>query len=276
MSNGKNPGQAATYGATVPYSNVNELLSAGGMMSGTGFTAVGSEGLVYLGPSYETRREPQAGDYVGSTVGSGNKQSAMVPVDVAVNRWYTLDDDERAEWYNISSEALGYNVGEKNPSQAQYKYNEYVNAASAYMKATGKPITPAEIAQQDIEFRRRMGFLKNQEGGGGGGGVRQVVSLTNPDDAKVLVDNALKQYLGRAANEEESAAFLSALNKVERQNPTTVGGSVQSGGTNRDLVAAEFARAQEGAAEFTAATQFTNWMLESIQGDVTEGIESGL
>ena len=100
--------------------------------------------------------------------------------------------------------------------------------------------------------------------------------MTNPSDAKVLADSALSNYLGRAANEEETSMFLSTLNKAERQNPIITTQSSRSGGVNREQVAKEFAQSQEGAAEYLASTQYMDWFMEKLASDPTEGIESGL
>ena len=112
--------------------------------------------------------------------------------------------------------------------------------------------------------------------GDGGGGVSRVVNLTNPDDAKSLVNGALQTYLGRDATQEEITEFTKALNKAERQNPIVSTRTQRSGGVSPAQRAEDFARSQEGSAEFLADTQYSNWFQEAIMSNPTEGIASGL
>lgn len=64
-------------------------------------------------------------------------------------------------------------------------------------------------------------------------------SITGPLDAKAIVNNAVGQYLGRAASPEEVKNFLSILNEQERVNPsTTTGTNTTSGKTTTTQTAA--------------------------------------
>ena len=65
--------------------------------------------------------------------------------------------------------------------------------------------------------------------------------------------------------------FLKALNQNEMNNPARaeVQGNavVQSGGYNPQAFAEEFARGEEGSAEFQAATSYLNNFLSIIEDD---------
>jgi hypothetical protein len=261
---GPTPGVAQTFGGAA---NIAEIMAAAGT-GGMWGAPVGNAGLVYMGPSYAEKRVPRPGEIIGSTYDGIDRNTALTTVDLAKTLWIDLDDDERNQWFEVSSQKLGYDT-RTNVNAAFYEYTSSIDAVAAYQKETGRLITP-------IEYARQMASFAVPKPGGGGSGSSTVVNLTNPDDAKVFVDNALKTYLGRAATQEESDTFLSTLNKVERQNPIRSTPSSRSGGTNPQLVAQEFGRAQEGAAEFLAATQYTDWMMESVRSDVTEGLASGL
>lgn len=265
MANGA-PGVGQTYGGAASMAEIQQFTGTNGQFG----PPIGNDGLVYLGPSYrKPARTPGMGEYVGSTVGYQDISSAMVSVDAAKARWWSMDEEEREDWFDVSSQLNGYDV-RKNPKTAWYDWNTMVDQAGAYQKATGEPMTPREMAMTIAQWTKPKGE------GGGSGGVSTVVNLTNPDDARVFVDNALKTYLGRAATEEESETFLSTLNKVERKNPIVSTPSSRSGGTNPQLVAQEFARSREDAAEFLASTQYTDWMMEAVRSDTTEGLASGL
>lgn len=49
---------------------------------------------------------------------------------------------------------------------------------------------------------------------------QQNVDLTDPKTAKAIANDALSQYLGRAATDEEITAFTASINAAERANPT--------------------------------------------------------
>lgn len=108
-------------------------------------------------------------------------------------------------------------------------------------------------------------------GGGGGGGaprITETVNLTDPGTAQLLVDQALEQYLGRKASEQEVKKFRRALAKAERGAPTRIDieGSRQttSGGFNPAAFAQEFARGMEGSAEYQTATTFLDEFMSAL------------
>jgi hypothetical protein len=194
-----------------------------------------------------------------------------VPIDWAANQVYSMSSEQYGflgqmmQIFNNTSSAY-------DRAAIQYEYiNKIVPGTAAYNQATGSELTPFEFALMR-NGDSPMPVDKSQ----GSGGYSRVIDLTNPSDAKVLADSALSDYLGRAANEEETSMFLSTLNKVERQNPIITTQSSRSGGVNREQVAKEFAQSQEGAAEYLASTQYMDWFMEKVASDPTEGIESGL
>lgn len=264
---GNAPGVAGLQGATVPPANINELINAAASVPGNVLApqaTAASEGTVWLGPEFDAYS--QKGAYVGSTAGAKNIYSTSQ----AKTAWFAMTPKQRQEWTNKVAKAIGYRPESVSTERAQSYWNDMVQYAGAYGQAMGRDISPYEMMDKQIEGKKAAG------GGGGAGGTRVVVNLTNPADARVLVDKALSDYLGRSATEEESAKFLSVLNQVERANPNVATQSMTSGGTNREQVAKEFGRAQEGAAEFAVASQYASWLVDSVQTDVTEGIASGL
>lgn len=271
--NGNGPGVSQTGGTPYNQLEAGELAiyQAAGQAGALGLPLDVSDGYVYMGTDYEEDLQP--GAYVGSTVGSGRQDTAMFPVDRAISEFYFLDDMQYAQLINQTTRLLGYDA-RKNISMVKAKWEEGVLGAAAMSQATGKRISPFGFLQMQAERNERLGLM--QARGGGGGGSRAVVNLTNPDDAQVLVDNALQNALGRAATAKERNQFLRTLNQAERQNPVVSGPGGTSGGINRDLVAKEFARARPDAAEYLANTQYTDWMQELLSQEPMGGIESGL
>lgn len=118
-------------------------------------------------------------------------------------------------------------------------------------------------------------------GGGGGGssaynGPVARTDLTNEFDAEVVLNQALSNYLGRAAKDSEVAAFKQKLNATEASNPTVstpVGhNAVTSGGVNPQQVAKEFAMGQSDYAETQASTTLMGWLTEAVAGSKNERI----
>lgn len=108
--------------------------------------------------------------------------------------------------------------------------------------------------------------------GGGGGGATSRVTLTNPDQAKALLDDAMAQALGRGSTEKERADFLKALNAAESANPfvQTVSGTTvtTTGGVDPSVRALEYAEAQQGSAEFKAAGELMSAFVAAIEDPV--------
>jgi hypothetical protein len=167
---------------------------------------------------------------------------------------------------------------------------------SAYQSTQGLRVTPQQIMrQQALQFGLideagmmnvdRVKALAAGGGGGGGGGAKYgtttdrstVVPDTDPDTAKTLVNQALSTYLGKEASPEQLQRFIANLQQHESANPsvtsrtttTSPGGSVSSqkstGGINAQQYAADWARAQEGSAEYQAATTYMDAFMKAVQ-----------
>lgn len=164
-----------------------------------------------------------------------------------------------------------------NNATRQSYYNKALQEAQTMTKMLGRPVTPWEIMQGVVgEYQSRA----DSGGGGTGGGPTSTYSeatqITNPMTAKRLLDETLRQVLGRAANEQESANFLKALNTYEQDNPTisqaySSGGanarqkSSQKGGTDPTQFAKDYARSREDAAEVAASGTYLNAFMQSLE-----------
>lgn len=164
-------------------------------------------------------------------------------------------------------------------------YNRAVQQAQIMQKA-GKDVTVDDLlnrwanggAPDDIKK-----YLSDGSGGGAGGSfstTSKSVSLTDAGTARLVIDGALSRYLGRQATSEENKKFLAALNVQEKQNPTitktsgysdgsgnTSQSSTSTGGFSRDEYAQRFAQAQQGYAEYQAATTYLDAFANALESD---------
>jgi hypothetical protein len=108
--------------------------------------------------------------------------------------------------------------------------------------------------------------------GGGGGGTTSQIRLTDPESAKLLINNAMAGLLGREATQEEYKAFLKTLNNEERNNPvvSTASGNTMTvtGGTNPQQIAKDYSESREDFAEFQAATTYMDAFMAALDDPV--------
>lgn len=244
------PPGAARGGYGVPQNAAEQQFVQGTSVSGAFKPAdAGTEGLVYMGPRWA-------------------KGDEMVTMDVATNLWWVMDNPTRADYIKKMEQAFGTKI--TSGPQAFNLWKSLPQLAGSFQKSMGEKISPDQILDQYIS----MNLVKS--GGGGAGGYSKVVDLTNPDDAQVLVNNSLNQYLGRDATDDERNVFLETLNAVERKNPIVTTQTSRSGGTNPQQVAKEFALSRDTAAEDAVNSTYMGWMADLLMKNPTEGVESGL
>lgn len=111
-------------------------------------------------------------------------------------------------------------------------------------------------------------------GSGSGGPYRRTyVDLTNPTEARRLVDDTLGSYLGRRATEQEAATFYSALTAAQKENPAVVQGysnggsetSVRTNAVDQQQLARDFARSRPDYAEVTTQTTVKSLIEKAIR-----------
>ena len=157
---------------------------------------------------------------------------------------------------------------------------------AAIMQKAGKDVTVTDLLNRwasggaPDEIKR---YLSSGGGGGGGGAfstTTRAVSLSDAGTARMVLNSALSRYLGREATAAENRKFLSALNVQEKENPTitkakgysdgsgnTTQSSTTTGGFNRDDYAIRFAQAQQGYAEYQAATTYLDAFANALESD---------
>lgn len=224
-----------------------------------------TDGMVYLGPNYDlTKNIPVALRKPGASNG-------MVTVDEAKARYVSMNAQEVKRFDNAIERLTG-----KKPTglNNQYYWEQMIDQAGVYSNATGKPISPWDVAEM-------LADRSPAASGAGVGGYSgpttttykdENVNFTNPSDARSLVDNAIGSYLGRKPSSKEYKTFLRALNATEEANPqiservTKSSGSgdpanqtVSNKGTSMSQVsgqqfAKEFAKSDEQYAETQLST----------------------
>ena len=142
-----------------------------------------------------------------------------------------------------------------------------VETAQQLQISRGERISPLEAYA--ITNQERM---DSQKKGGSGGGPTKAVNLTDPDTARILVDQALSTYIGREANKTERKTFRKALRQYEMKNPDAVNVEgdtrIKGGGSNSAQFAETFARQQEGSAEYVAATSLMDTFIDALKAQV--------
>lgn len=130
----------------------------------------------------------------------------LVPVSQAAAGFSVFNDQDFARISKIA--------GTKDP-QALERLWAWAVEQSANAFALGQKMTPWEILEK---YGKQGGFTS------GGSGPRTMTSksinLTDPETAKGIILSALRQALGRRASDKEIGQFRSALNTLERQNPS--------------------------------------------------------
>ncbi len=221
-------------------------------------------------------------------LGNARRATQMWNVDAASGLYKYLPPQMQQIVFDYTTAQLGHN--KHNEATRQSYYNKAIQgAAQEALVMGGDPIDLWTYMTRDINSYIQNGGSMSGSGSGGSGGSgggptsNTQVQLTNESDAAVLVDQALDTYLGRQATEGEREQFWKMLNKRQSANPVVTqnsGGannvSMTVGGMNPQQAAKEFALSRDDAAEYMANTQYTDWLMEKIASDPTEGIASGL
>jgi hypothetical protein len=111
--------------------------------------------------------------------------------------------------------------------------------------------------------------------------VSRQVTISNPDQARGLLDSALSSQLGRRATQTELDDFQAQLNSAQRANPTVdtttydasghATQSVKTGGVDESNYTDKYARTGKLSAEYAhyqAATTYANALFKAIGAPV--------
>lgn len=224
-----------------------------------------------FGPSTQLVPAGTRAVYWSSEGGTEN----LIPVEDAYNLYGLMGEKARKKLF--TSMDSFYGRGAWDPSWIPKFWGRAVNLSASALSLQNQKINPLDAFDTLVRDAAAYGVGPDGAGSGGGrGGGRATpmpsVNLTDPGTAETLVDQALQGYLGRKALPDERATFLKALRREEMANPRTVtvqgGKAVSGGGINPQAFAEDFAQAQEGAAEFTAATTLLDSFIQSLSNPV--------
>jgi hypothetical protein len=242
----------------------------------------------------------------GAWVPRRNSTQGTLPTTGALGEWASAMNDPNSGAYNLEAPKSDLEGAINRPEQQGWLFElvaagrghnstgngvfQALVAESAARGKQGERITPQQLAYEEA---LKKGWIKDgkvtltsssgsngSSGSGSGSSFRSTVNLTDPGTAKILVDQALTQYLGRKASEQEINEFRKALTAQEMSNPNTVQAGttttkkgkkttssaslVQGGGFNPQAFAEQYALGQEGAAEYQAATTFLDTFMNSL------------
>lgn len=248
--------------ASARAANPNEIAmmaGGGGDLGALTLSTDGSDGFVNLGAPFQKN----------------------VPLPQAQAQFVQMRPEERALWSQKTVNVKGY----KNPtgSQELSTWNEATRGLAAYQKATGR---------SDIDIWQYMDLVaagRSGPSGGGGGGapappskvVTKQIDITNPTEARSMVESAMGGYLGRNPTDYEYKQFLATIQKADRNNPTIstqkvvatgAGGGTQKtnvkqeGGVDKAQVAKEYAKGRDDYAETSVETAAAQGFLKLISG----------
>lgn len=211
-----------------------------------------------------------------------------VPLDFYLTQGRQLSAEQTQKVWEIAEKKFGYLPSDIQGFDSTFQF--LATEAWRHQLQTGEKVTPFEW--YDIWEKKSGDYMGRQGAGGGGGGgaaqptrgVVETVNFTDPGTAKTVLDQALQQYLGRTATTKELSQFKKALTSVQEDMPSvtttdtdlvTEKGELtqktrQTGQSpmNVQSFAQAYAQAQEGSAEYQAATDLMDSFISAIAGDI--------
>jgi len=213
------------------------------------------------------RNDPQV--YWGTEAfPSGGTQDQTMSLSDAAYTYALLTPQENLQLNSMMDRHFGVNRWQQ--SYVKNAWREAANISATALK-NGSRVTIFDafdsLASMDAGHTKAAGGS-----GGGAAGPTQSVNLTDPGQAKTLLNNSLSTYLGRKASQAEYDKFVFSLTQQEMANPnkSTVSGNtrITSGGFDPATFADEYAAGQQGSAEYQAATTYLDAFLGALKAPV--------
>lgn len=286
----------AASGATGQTGSTTGIFSSA---AGSAFAAGGQAvPMVYLGKATREIYYPgsltEANEQAGSARSRSVTSKDLITQDEAHQRFFDLDDEERAEWaqYLLKIGAIDQEDA-WDFETLQGFWDKGVELSAAYT-ARGKEVDPRQAlatfvgwdgSGESAASRARAAAAADSEPFTGSRTQRSTnINLSDPNSAKALANYVLSKALGREALPEELAAYREALNSYEQANPSvstttatyedgiqtnqstvTKGGATAAGS---EQVLTDLAREEEDYAEYQAAGPIWNTVLAALQSPV--------
>jgi len=184
---------------------------------------------------------------------------------------YWNDPESRAAIVSASREHYK-DYPDWNEQWAEGFWKEIVNVAAATGVNPGTILDRITSGEMTLNSGAGTSSSSSGYGGGGyggGGGGGGSVALTNPSSARGLLLQTIQGVLGRNPTDVEYKDFINTLKQTEMANPRTVDVegdvAVQSGGTDPNMLALEFAQSAEDY-KATQANKFYNAFMGALGG----------
>jgi hypothetical protein len=261
----------------------------------------GGQGAHFAGSSYIVPDDPlQAPIYMGPSgpsVGNsvpekGNRRNGgAATVGTAIADFYDWTKAELDRWAAMLV-SWGYITEDEADFHKLQELWEQAVLDSAGFKASGRNVTPFGAAHLAAPKNGGKAGAGSGDGKSTSNSFSSAVDLTNPTNARAILNAASQKALGRDVNDEEARAFAAALNSYEESHPkvssstyttnTTGSGtdnvvtsqsSTSHGSGGADLTTSqELAKQNRMAtpdyAEYQAASSVYNMFINALQSPV--------
>lgn len=222
------------------------------------------------------------GVYMGTVTTAGSTGATAVDIvkDSRIVEDYTmLSDQEQAEVVRLVDRY--YKGMPWTFAWIDKRWKDAVDRANKRLLLYGEKVTPFEVFDRMIAAERARDDERRSTsgsrgwygsgGGYGGGGTSATIRLTSVTDARVILNQAMTQYLGREATAQEIDKFVKALNAQESASPITQmfdgDTAIQSGGFNPSTFAEDYARSMSGSSEYRAVTSLLDALIGELDGN---------
>lgn len=179
------------------------------------------------------------------------KKSIVKPiaeVTAQINEW----SPKKLEKFAVLAVAAGYLKTPTNNVDELESIWQALAIRSAKMYSRGVKATPWELLERygtdPLGNKKALGPVTTTS-------ISKNVNLSSPRDANTLVDAALSDRLGRSATKAEKKAFLAALNKAEKKEPTTTKTTTTTTGSGTENVSSTSNTESSGGVNATSFAQ---------------------
>jgi hypothetical protein len=199
---------------------------------------------VYLGTGRPVVDDSRAGLDImpGRNFPRGPERDQTEDLEAAFRRFYAMDEEALGKFQRKAFKAGFY--GSKEPRYGDFDeasakiYGTLVDRAASFYDA-GKKLTVNDVLDMALQSGGNQPLVPEGPFTGTRTRTDRDVTLTDPQSARAGLLGYLRDELGRAPNEQESRAFVRALQAAQRANPkstTTTGTFVEGEQTDSSSV----------------------------------------
>lgn len=189
--------------------------------------------LVYLGTMPRGKNQVLSGDALvqrntsrrDRRTGTRKGKERLLPLSRAALDIYNWSGAQRRQWGEYLADIGMIDEDEKDNFDVLVKEWQVNVEASANFWQVGQRVTPWDAAR----IRATRYGLDGDDGQAGDDlftgrkrSTQRQVNLSNPQEARQLIYEVLRDQIGRGPTEDEYAAFLKVIREAEEANPATV------------------------------------------------------